>query len=80
MKVVFSTLIEEVTYRHLHFHEGTEATVENLLCLIEELSELLELYNLEDHTRCKLQIELQQAFDSDKTIAVMSYRVSRIVK
>jgi len=80
MKVVFETEVEGIKYRHIHYHEGAEATVENLTVLLEELSELLNKYNEGDHTRCPLQVELQREFDSNKTLAILSYRVSKTVK
>ena len=80
MKVVFETTVEDRVYRHIHFSEATEATLDNLMFLIEELSNLIEQYNKDDFTRQKLELEFQRDFTLDKTVAVIAYRASKLLK
>lgn len=79
MKTVFETEVNGNTYRHLYYFETTEATVENLIELIDELSGLLKDYHKEDFCRMELQSDLTSEFDSDRTLVNLRYRISKLV-
>lgn len=80
MNVVFETEpLPGVKYRHLYYHEHKEATVENLVEMIRELSKRLDEYTAGDHVRHSLKIELQKQFETNELLAVLSYRVSKLL-
>jgi hypothetical protein len=81
ISTVFETEANGKKYRHLYYVNLTEATVENLMELIDELSSQLQEYNKEDFCRIQLSTSLEGEFDSDKTLVNLAYRISKqIVK
>lgn len=79
MNTVFETKVYGKTYRHLHFHEYAEATIENLMGLVKELGRQLDAYNAGDFTRHQLKVEILKTFEGGNVVT-LSYRVSKLVR
>jgi hypothetical protein len=77
ISTVFETEVDGKKYRHLYYVNTIEATVENLMELIDELSSQLQAYNKEDFCRIQLRTSLGADFDSDKTQVNLAYRISK---